>query len=87
MRATARAQKKAVRPQFTIRRIMVLIAGCAVVLAITGSAIGSSLIALFLALCVRAFRSGWFPDAPPDRKKVWPEPSQPRPTIRPGPGS
>jgi hypothetical protein len=84
MQVEARVQ---VRPQFTIGQIMILIAGCAVVLAITGSEIGALLIALFIALCVRAFRSGWFPDAPPGRKKIWPEPGQPRPTIRPGPGS
>jgi hypothetical protein len=78
-------QHKAVRPQITIGWIMIFIACCAVVLAFAKTVMGLVFVPLYIILCVRAFRSGWFPPSLPKRASI--EPSRPRPTIRPGPGS
>jgi hypothetical protein len=59
MRETAQVLGRPIRPQYTIGGIMIVVAVCAVVLTMTRSAIGTLIVASFVALNVYVFRLTW----------------------------
>jgi hypothetical protein len=69
MGTTARIQGRAIRPQITIGQLMITVAVCAILLAMTGSALGAATMAALVALYVHVFRLVWLPPSLPQRRR------------------